>query len=550
MGKRRRKTRTTARAARSWADFLPAEKLTILALLGLAIWAIVQLVSNYPSSFFPRFSDEGIYAIDVRDPSWLFQPYRGEIVRYAPAKLGYGLPLAASSALFGANGVMYLSTAFWILTVLLLGAAAYRRFGLLTAVASISFLTFSPMFGKYVADVGPTTEAALGFVLLWMACAQRRFWLSGLCVGFIAFVDFKWAVPAALAFMAVELIVERRRPLRNRAVHIALAGLTAMAVIGLAMLIHRPYTEFLYNYVFPHSRLAGLEPSPIFIYYLAIFGALPAVVVAAMAYAAPFGRRHIQGLKHQSQRALWSAVLISGVPILFYSLFGVLKALRFFAVLFPLLTVCVAVGLAALVRLVSEKIKHGPSWRQYAGLALTPLAALLLVHGGSDGPARHLSLPAGYEAAMERLRAQGAQSGTISAYNWPVVAYGWTPSGWASFAYESLLGSDRWIALDPMLDRVTIELRMRLPGKSSNPDSAWAYQASVYRGISDSLFSVPSDFNASDYFLAELVPNGISVLRRWRALRSASGNFLTIRELSPEKMKEHPPASATGELGQ
>ena len=104
------------------------------------------------------------------------------------------------------------------------------------------------------------------------------------------------------------------------------------------------------------------------------------------------------------------------------------------------------------------------------------------------------------------------------------------------FTYAGLRGTDRWIALDPMLDRATVEYRMRLLDQARDADSGWVSRRDACRAISDSLFSVPSDFNASDYFLSELALIGVGPLKHWRSLRRPEGNFLTVYQIDPERI--------------
>ena len=79
-----------------WSDTFSTDLLVTIVLSTLAIWGIVEIIRFYPSQFFPRTPDEGIYALNVRMPQLLFEAYRADLVRYAPTKLGYGLPLAGA----------------------------------------------------------------------------------------------------------------------------------------------------------------------------------------------------------------------------------------------------------------------------------------------------------------------------------------------------------------------------------------------------------------------------------------------------------------------
>ena len=168
------------------------------------------------------------------------------------------------------------------------------------------------------------------------------------------------------------------------------------------------------------------------------------------------------------------------------------------------------------------------------------VGTVAVVHGGSDGPAYHLTLPAGYQVALRELRLRGARDGSVTSYNWPAVLYSWPERfDGAPFAFVGIQTTDKWVALDPSLDRATIELRLRLSGDLRHPDSLWKIQSDAYRGFSDSLFSVPSNFNASDYFFCENLPIGVHVLEKWRADAKRSGtNYLTIYEIDPEKLRE------------
>ncbi|MEW5875809.1 MAG: hypothetical protein AB1752_11600 [Candidatus Zixiibacteriota bacterium] len=521
-----------------WRESSAVERATTVVLLALVAYALLQVAINYPASFYPRYADEGIYALDARVPASIFSDYQKGQVRYAPAKLGYGIPLAASVALAGSNGPMYLSTLLWLATIVLVGYEVLRRFGFLDAVIAVGFLSVSPMFGKYLTEVDPTMEAAFAFALLWVVALRRRFLLTGLCIGLIAFIDFKWAVPAGLAFTAVELFGERARPLKDRAVQVILAGLVAIAAIGLAMLLHRPYARFLSEYVFPHSDLILFAPSAIILYFLAIFGAFPMLLVGAagLIWRGP----RVPTLDCEKKRAVTYALILALVPIAFYSLFGVLKALRFFAVFLPLLAIPAGIGLGGLVRRCADALARFSSAMRTALAGLVALAAMAVVHGGSAGSWHHLRLPAAFPEALARLQQTRTEGGSVSSYNWPVVAYGWPePFPGAPFAFYGLQTSDRWIATDPALDRATIELRLRLSGDHGSADSAWHHQMGIYLAVTDSLYSLPSDFYSSAYFLSESVPGGASVLHRWLKRESGHANSLTIRRINPQKVEDY-----------
>ena len=534
-----RRGRASVGIIKSFSQLLLPERAVMAVLLAMSMWGLIQIAWQYPASFFPRFADEGIYALDARVPSSIFDQFKPGMVRYAPAKLGYGIPLAASVAVAGPNGPMYLSTLLWLATIVSTGVIAMRRLGLVPSVIAVAFLSYSAIFGKYVTDVGPTSEAAFAFVLFWGASCTRRSWLVGLAIGFIAFIDFKWAVPAGLAYVLIELVVEVRESIGTRIRRLATATVVALSAIGVAILLHRPYGKFLAEYVFPHSGLIVLEPSPILVYYLMTFGSLAAVVVAGCSLMIPGLRRDILTREQKSGFPLARALCIFAVPVIFYSVLGELKALRFFAVPFPLLAVLLGFTLSTVIRSLSELTNKavGGRFRTAVGAVLLALVGVAVVHGGSRGPADHLTLPTGYPEALDRLRAMGAKGGTVSSYNWPAVAYGWPePFPGAPFAYIGLQKSDKWVALDPALDRATIELRIRLGRSSERPDSVWEDQSRVYHLISDSLFSVRSDFNASDYYLCEMVPDGVNVLRSWRTIRPGE-NYLTVRSVNSEKLK-------------
>jgi hypothetical protein len=227
------------------------------------------------------------------------------------------------------------------------------------------------------------------------------------------------------------------------------------------------------------------------------------------------------------------------VPILFYSLFGSLKALRFYAVMFPLVAVPVAFGVSLLAsRLLDlSPARPVPQRAMKWGIAAL-MAGVILI--GSDGPARHLRLRTCFPDAINRLIRTTAHDGTISSYIWPVVHYGWRyPLEVAPFTLWGLGGTDEWLAVDPALDRVTIEMRLALdPTMGITPDSLWNLQTTSMREFTDSLFSVPSDFYASDYFMCEQVVVGIPAFRRWRSYRRPEGNFVTMYRIDQERLRK------------
>lgn len=515
------------------------ERVVVVAVLALTVWGLLQIGAHYPREFFPRFADEAIYALDSRIPATVFKEFDPDMINYAPSKLGYGIPLAASVVVAGPNGPMYLSTIFWLATVVMTGVLAWRALGSMTAMIATAMLSFSPMFGKYVADVGPTSEAALALVLFWGAACTRRSWLVGLAIGWLAFIDFKWALPSGLAYVLIEAIVDTQDRLSVRVQRVVIAGVTALAVVGAAAILHEPYGGFLGSYVTRHGDQIAFAPSPIFLYYLFVFGALPAILIAAAVFTLPHIRHVVLENERLSGRPLARAACIFAAPVIFFSLFGELKALRFFAVPFPLLEVVVGAVLATIVRRVSLMRGDSPatSSRKILSAALLAVVTVVLIHGGSDGPAHHLTLPTGYPDVITRLQKISAEGDRISSYNWSVLAYTWDkPGAEGSFAFVGLHDADRWIVLDPIHDRATIELRLRQGTGHANPDSTWAYQRNVFRSVSDSLFSVRCDFYASDYFLSEIVPDGISVFRRWRSWRS-DADWMTVYEIDPVKLK-------------
>lgn len=510
-----------------------------MALLGLTVWSLLQVWRNYPAEFFPRFGDEGIYALDARVPGSIFDAYKPGVLRYAPAKLGYGIPLAASVSLAGTNGPMYLSTLLWLATIIAVAVLTWRILGVMASVTSVALLSSSALFGKYVADVGPTSEVALAFVLLWGASCTRKSWLVGLAVGAIAFIDFKWAVPVGVSYVLIEALLETKDAVAIRVRRIATVAIFSLGAIGAAMIIHRPYVDFFVNYVFPHSEHVAFEPSAIAVYYWFVFGALAPILATVMLLIVPEVRRVTTALEKRTSLPLGRALILFAVPVVYYSLIGELKAARFFAAPYPLLVIVVGGVFSAALSVVRDRLSSILPGRPVARTVVAcafALCGLAVIHGGSAGPGSHLALPSGYPEVLNRIGKTATRGTTISTYNWAVVAYGWTlPFTQGSFAYLGLQNTDKWIALDPIHDRATIGLRIGLSGTGASADSTWAYQREVYRSVSDSLFSVRSDFHASDCFLSELVTDGIPTFRRWRNNR-ADSNWMSVYEVNPTKL--------------
>lgn len=510
----------------------------LFIVLGLVIaCALVDIIRSYPVTFHPRFWDEAIYMIDVRAPGALFAPEAGAI-RYAPAKLGYGLLLAGAVKLFGASGAMYLSTLCWLLAIAVVAFAATRRLGAIVGLIATAVLAYSPLFGKYIAEAGPTTLAALGFVLIWLIYQGRRFWSVGLVIGALATVDFKWMPPVAVSVIFAELVIERGRSWMERLRFVGGVALTAVALLSVIRFLHPPFRDYLLSYVSRHSSLVGIAPSGIFVYYLLLFGALPVAIVAAVAWGVTgLGRKRVE-LSEASAKSLWYACAFSCGPILFYSIFGSLKALRFYAVPYPLFAVPVAYGIGRLVTwLMVRAERRTGARRQFTTWGMAPVIAALIVVG-SDGPARHLRLKSCFPEALDRLVQIDGHEGAVSSYIWPVVHYDWSyPLKEAPFTLWGISQGEKWLATDPMLDRVTIEARLALdPRMGITPDSLWNLQQTLRRGFCDSLFSAVSAFYASDYFMSEQTVFGIPALRRWRSYRKPEGNFVTIYRIDQNRL--------------
>ena len=511
----------------------------VVVLCLVIVWAMADVVRSYPSTFYPRFWDEAVYAIDATTPGVVFGKFTSDL-HYAAAKPGYGLPLVGAVALFGERGLMYLSTVFWGLTVFLLGITVLRRFGAIAGLFAAALLVYSPLFGKYVAETGPTTLAAFCLVLLWVVYGKRRFWLTGAVIGYLALIDLKWMPPVAMSVLIVELLLERRRPWRERLVYLSGAAVVAAAFPAILTLIHRPFGDYLWHYVFNHARFVGPEPSAIFGYYLFRFGAAPAVVLSAAAWLFLRSGTCPSGPDKSAVRSLYYALVLSCAPIVFYSVFGPLKVLRFFAVPFPLFVVPITVGVVMAATWCGEKIHRIqllPRWVAMSCPAVLMGAVILI---GSDGPAKHLRVQSCFPEAIERLSKIATRNGNVSSYIWPVVFYGWRYTVKTyPFTLWGLASSDKWLAMDPILDRVTVENRLYLdPTGGKSPESFLVQQQNALRPSLDSLFSVPSDFFASDYFLSEQVVGGIPTLLRWQGYRESGANYMTIFRVNPSKQPD------------
>ncbi len=355
---------------------------------------------------------------------------------------------------------MILSSVFWCLTLAILSTLTYRRFGLLTAGLATVWLMVSAYFGKYVCDVGPTTWVALAFVLYWGAACTEKWFLTGMAIGLISFIDFKWAVPAGLSFVLIEFLTRGHSSFSSRVKRVLLVGGTALSIVGLAMLFHPPFARFWMEYVFPHSGLITFAPSLVFFVFLAKFGSAAGPCSALILSLLPPVRDKISAIERQSGGAGLKALIIAFTPTLFYVVFGELKAARFYAVTLPLIGVVTALGLTAGIQWIVEWIQTRRKSSVVCAISYVVLAMMvnLVLFGGSPGPAHHLSLPAGYQAAVQYLDSIDAK-GSVASYNWPAVVYGWPePFGTAPFAYLGLQPTDQWLALDPSLDLETIKL--------------------------------------------------------------------------------------------
>ncbi|MEW5875485.1 MAG: hypothetical protein AB1752_09915 [Candidatus Zixiibacteriota bacterium] len=521
----------------STPDGIPERTLFLLIMTMVTLWAVIAVVRAYPSSFYPRFWDEAVYAMDVFDPANLFMDFR-EITAYAPTKLGYGIPLLGAVSLFGENGIMYFSTAIWALIVFLCGLVTWRRFGYRAGGILFALLSFSPFLGKYIAEAAPTLLEALLFTLLWIACLGGRFWITGIVVGLIAFVDFKWALPAGLAVTCIEALPSASRTVTLRLLRILGTGTVALAILGVAFILHPPYGEFLRHYITGHEGLVQFAPSFIFAYYLLLFGAAPATVAAGAAWLWPEARHAILKGTGRQPRAFLTALILCTVPILFHSVMGTHKSLRFFAVLFPLFGVVLGVSVAALLESIGALLKRAGGGARQSGPFVLPVLAALLIVIGSDGPARHLHMRAGIADALLTIANRHEGAGTITSYNWPVVQYGWGhPFSTPSFAMWGLLRSDLWMLLDNMMDRTIIESRLELqPNAGIDADSLWTIHEH-FRARFPELFRVPANFYASDYYLAESTTLGIPTLRRWQAMRDSIPNEFVVYRVDFDRLK-------------
>jgi hypothetical protein len=263
--------------------------------------------------------------------------------------------------------------------------------------------------------------------------------------------------------------------------------------------------------------------------------------VAIVAYAWPTVRQLLERRRNDAAAHVLRALVLGGVPILFYSFFGSLKGLRFFAVTFPLIAIVISVGVGLLLQYVLDSVRSLSALPRGTVSIVVAVCVAGVIVVGSDGPARHLRMDSGFPQALGRLVYEEGRDGTVSSYLWPVVQYGWrTPMIDPPFALWGLLESDKWVVLHPMLDRVTIDLRIRLvPEQKGHPDSIWALQRESLLGFCDSLYSYHSDFHSSDYFLSENVVDGIPVLRRWREMRTPDQDYMTVYHIDPIRIAKH-----------
>ena len=504
----------------------------------IVLWSAVSIIAAYPPDFYPRFYDEAVYMMDVLAPGALFTQHAAKL-HYATFKLGYGLPLYAAVSVFGDNGAMYLSTLFWALTILVLCVGVYRRHDWTTAAILAAILCYSPLFGKYIDEVAPTTLEAMLFALLWLVYRKRQYLLTGLVVGLIAFVDFKWALPTGLSVILIELWIERERKGLERLLHAGGIGLAAFGVLAIATLLHSAYFQWLWGYITNHSgRVDFLQPTIIFAYDVYLFGAAPIALLAIAAFVMKAIVKPTASKANAKDHGLGHALVIGGFPILFYSLLGQLKGLRFFAVTFPVLTVVAAVGIRYIVMRVGDWAHSlKPPMRMAAGVIVGfVLAGFIMV--GSDGPAKHLREPAGYKLAVEKLAATVPHDGTVSSYMWPVVNYGWrAPLEVPPNAAWGILNTDRYLILDPVVDRMSVMLYER-----ADMDSLLMLRSVLKRG-SDSLFSVPSGFYASKYFLAENAAYDAKGLMAWMREYDPKTNFTTVYRINMQKLRSVTPGA-------
>ncbi|MBI5866690.1 MAG: hypothetical protein HZB43_00100 [candidate division Zixibacteria bacterium] len=512
----------------------PVRLPAVIVLVLVIAWALIDVWRSYPQEFFPRFWDEAIYMVDVTTPGVLAGRFTGDM-HYAAAKPGYGWSLAGAVALLGDRGAMYLSTLWWLLTIGVIGLAVLRRFGGIAGLIAAALLAYSPLFGKYVAEAGPTTMAACFFSLLWISYDRRRWLAAGLAIGCLALIDFKWIPPVVVAVVLIEVLLEHNRPWRHRVAFAGRVALVAASIPALLILVHRPFGDYLWSYLFVHGQIMGLHVSPVLLYFLLRFGMGLAIVAAAVSLLLAPVRERLGNLGESRVRSLLVALVLAIVPIAFYSVFGPLKALRFFAVPFPLVAIPVAVVISRAFAWSRERLR---SSRPVARWTMASVLAAMLsipILVASDGPARHLRIPTCYPQALTRLAEIAPEGGVISSYIWPVPFYGrrGTLKSYP-FTFWGVKPGVKWLASDRVLDVVTVENRQHLgSAASASPESFLAGQRGSFLPYLDSLLSVPSDFYASDYFLAEQVVGGIGTMRRWEALSRDRQNVLTIYRINP-----------------
>jgi len=531
----------TAQDVQRAEPFLTVERVAGVLLALVCLAALWQVIGSYPGSFFPRFWDEGIYSTEASIPGAITAPFTPGRVKYGPMKLGYALPLRWAFLLFGANGSMYLSTTAWLASILIIAFSVYRRIGKLEGWFVAAFLAYSSLYGKFIAEAGPTLLAAAMLSLLWATYGLRRAWLTGPILGLLGMIDPKWLLPTALAITLIEGVVESARPWRLRVGFLSAVAFLAVSVVGITAILHPPYWGYIVDYALRHGRAGGFEPSAVFAYYLWIFGAAPVAIAAGAGLLIPSARSHIGRRLNAAQlRSVGHAVMLCGIPVMFYSLFGPLKGLRFFAVPFPLFAVPVAVGIVGVASWTRDRF----AGFRIAGVRLAAVALPLLLAGfvlvPSEGPARHLRLSTGIPRGMALIAREFGREGTISSYIWPVVYTRWGgETEKPPFTPWGLLPSDRWLILVPMLDRVTIESRLLVGEEALDPETEWLLQRRVLQDVSDSLFSFPAEFYSSDYHLCEQTVYGIGVLRRWRALSRLTDSSATVYRIDRQKSQMH-----------
>jgi hypothetical protein len=221
--------------------------------------------------------------------------------------------------------------------------------------------------------------------------------------------------------------------------------------------------------------------------------------------------------------------------MLYNSLINPVMGLRFFAVQFPLLAAAMVISAGEVWKWLWERASVMALPPKYILRAATIIMAAAVIVVGSDGPARHLRLPFGVPEALGRLATTTDRDGTISSYMWPVIHYGWRyPIAIPPNTAWGIVSSDKWLLLDPMVDRLCVEY-LRPPG-SADADSLWVIRATL-ANASDSLFSVRSDYYASDYYICDYISYGVPMLRRWRAHRPADGNYMTVYRLDMDRLR-------------